>query len=238
MCAKDSITKFTGCFRQQIAEISGLTCSGTSDKQLYLYRKVLLVALLDCLASIRFNKKTYPELTKQNRLRFTRFVDEYGGWPAGCRVSTPLLVRRLKKKQLTGPLLSKAESHLDQFNPQAGSGESLEEMDFSLEELRHLAQREAEERVLEDAQHWSLLYRYRNYLVHEFREPGYGMEVFAKNNNGVPWYHCYLGDQNYYLVYPVALFENIAKSAISGLASYFEQQELDPYDYVDDASDW
>ncbi|MGH8556072.1 MAG: hypothetical protein ACRESZ_01150 [Methylococcales bacterium] len=237
MCVRDAITNFTGDFRQQIDAIVGLTRSGTSEEQIGLYRKTLLVTVLDCLAGIRFDKKSYPELTKQNRQRFKRFVDEYGDWPVGGRVSTPFLVTRLEKKTLAGPLLDKVRSHLAQFDPEAGNSESLEKMDFTLEELRLLVRREAEERALEDVQHWSLLYRYRNHLVHEFREPGYGMEVFAKDN-GAACYHSYANDPQYYLVYPSALFESIARTAIDNLERYFVAQELNPYRCVSTTSRW
>lgn len=100
-----------------------------------------------------------------------------------------------------------------------------------------LAKREAEEKALEEVQHWSLLYRYRNHLVHEFREPGYGMEVFAQDS-GEACYHSYINDPRFYLVYPVDLFRSLAESAVVGLEVYFLEQGLDPYDRVGDTSRW
>ena len=114
MSVDDRIKRLTGYFREQVQVILSLEATGAADGQISLYRKALFVSMLDCLAGIRFNKKNCPELTKQNRRRFTRFLEEFGNWPTGSLVSTPFLFSRLDldKESRTGKLLERA---LDQL---------------------------------------------------------------------------------------------------------------------------
>jgi hypothetical protein len=173
MSIDDRIRRLTSYFREQVQVILSLELPGAADGQISLYRKTLFVSILDCLAGIRFNRKSYPELAKQNRKRFTRFLEEFGSWPAGSLVSIPFLVSRLEKESLEGKLLKRSRAQLARFDPQAGNSTGLQNIDLALDYLRPLAKREAEEKALEDVQHWSLLYRYRNHLVHEFSSLDY-----------------------------------------------------------------
>jgi hypothetical protein len=215
MSIDDRIKGLIGYFREQVQLILSLEVPGAADGQISLYRKTLFISIFDCLAGIR-----YPELVKQNRRRFTRFLEEFASWPTGSLVSLPFLVSRLEKESLEGKLLVRARAQLASFDPQAGNSIRLRDIDLTLDELRPFAKREAEEKALEDVQYWSLLYRYRNHLVHEFREPGYGMEVFAEDR-GEACYHNYINDPRFYLVYPVDLFRSLAESAVAGLEVYF-----------------
>lgn len=166
-----------------------------------------------------------------------RFVQEHGSWTDGNRVSTPFLVTRLEAKKLTGDLLAYVRGRLTAFNPNAGGSISLSHIDACLDELRPLVVTEHEERELREVQHLALLYRYRKHLVHEFREPGYGMEVFAEDGDE-PCYHGYAKDPRFYLVYPVGLFQSLADSAITQIEAYFAARNLDPYERVGDTSRW
>ena len=237
MSIEERINQLTEFFHDQFKEIRRLNLPEPNNGQIDIYQKTLLIAVIDCLASIRFDKSNYPYLFNQNRIRFTRFVKEYGNWPCGNRVSTPFLVSRLEGKGLNGPLHDKVRAHLDKFDPTAGFSVSIEKMDFLPEELRPLSTLESEEKIIEDVQHLSLLYRYRNHLVHEYRTPGYGMEVFAKGLN-TACYHGYLNDKHFYLVYPTVLFENIVMAAIDGIEKYLIDNRVDPYNRVGDTSRW
>jgi len=85
--------------------------------------------------------------------------------------------------------------------------------------------------------HFELVYGYRNFIVHEFREPGYGMESFA--DGGVdPLYHAYLNDPTWHLVYPVGFFQRLAEGAITSLEAWLISSSVNPYDRVRDSSDW
>jgi len=96
--------------------------------------------------------------------------------------------------------------------------------------------------TLESLQHFNLLYAYRNSLVHELREPGYGMEF--DENEEYPYYHgrtIIYGDREerrIELVYPVNFFRRIAATCITGLEIYLKDTQLDPYDYYKFGTYW
>ncbi len=231
------IDKLNKDFLDQLNAIRQLSLPGSDDGQIRLYKKTLLLTLIDCLAGIRFDKKNYPELATRNRRRFTRLVEELGGWSDCSRISTPFLVSRLEERKLEGPLLNKVRTYLDTFDPDAGNMVSLGSMDFMPDDLIPFATRESEEHAIYDVQHTSLLYKFQNYFIHEFRQPGYGMEIFAEGT-GSPCYHSYIDDDRYYLVYPIDLLEEIAESAINGIRTYFRNLQIDQYDRVSDTSRW
>lgn len=227
------ITSLTGYFRGQIQAILSIELPNQASQpnQLSLYRKTLLVALLDGLAKLRFDRK------KDNRQRFTRLIEELGQWPAGDLVSTPFLVDRLEDDGLQGPLLDKAKALVAATKRGPGGKVAVEDVDRHLDEWRPLAQRKGEEKALTDLQHRLLLYRYRNYLVHEAREPGSSMESFA-DGQGTACYHSYLNDRRWHLVYPLALFEKVATDVVTGLEEHFRAHRVDPYDRVENTARW
>ena len=51
------------------------------------------------------------------------------------------------------------------------------EVDPLISDIEQLAATVEEKKLLRESTHSSLLYLYRNHLVHEFREPGHGMEM-------------------------------------------------------------
>ncbi|MFC1552308.1 hypothetical protein ACFL6P_07045 [Candidatus Latescibacterota bacterium] len=230
MEVSERIDQLCEYFQNQLIAIGQLSLPGSDDEHLSHYKKTLLLTLIDCMAGIRFKGEI-----KDNKKRFTRFVKEYGGWSDGILISTPFMVSTLKEKELEGPLLEKVSNRLNSFDPDAGNSITLGGIDFPPEELKPLVTCEEEKETIDYAQHFTLLYRYRNSLVHEFRKPGNGMEVFS---DGSPCYHSYIGDDSYYLVYPMELFEEITKSAINGIETYFISLQEDPYDRVESTFRW
>ena len=88
-----AIDKFCSYFEREIGEIARLVVTDGDDTtepsaaSSPLYRKVLYVTMLDTLAGVRFHKKAYPELSRQNNARFSRFVIEHCAWPEANLVS-------------------------------------------------------------------------------------------------------------------------------------------------------
>jgi hypothetical protein len=146
-------------------------------------------------------------------------------------------VSRLESKKLQGDLLKRLREKLRISDTYAGGSIPVTQIDIFPDELRPLVVTEQEEREMNEVQHLALLYRYRNHLVHEFREPGEAMEVFAEDGDE-PCYHGYAHDSQFYLVYPIGLFESLAESAIVKLAAYFASRDIDPYERVADTSRW
>lgn len=237
------IDQFCSYFSREIGEISRLVVAHTdgdrepSAASGSLYRKVLYVTMLDTLAGIRFHKKSYPELSRQNRLRFTRFVVEHCSWPEAELVSLPFLSEKLKEQRLDKLALGQyVSSMVAQYSARDGGTLAASQIDEPASALLGHAINEKEEAAIWEYQHIELLYRYRNRLVHESRQPGYAMEVFAES--AAPYYHGYLGESGWYLGYPLAMFEQLLRNALTGFRSYLVANAIDPYSLLDDAQRW
>lgn len=88
------------------------------------------------------------------------------------------------------------------------------EADRLISDIEQYASTEEEKELLRESTHSSLLYVYRNHLVHEFREPGHGMEMDQRNV--FPYYHSLTrlsvaGERSkdtWELVYPLGFLAN------------------------------
>ena len=193
--------------------------------------------MLDTLAGIRFHKKAYPELFKQNRARFTRFVVDHCAWSEAELVSLPFLLEKLKEQKLEKSQLGQyVAGKVAQFSTQDGGTLAVSQVDEHSSVLLGHAASEKEESAILEYQHIALLYRYRNRLVHESTQPGYAMEVFAES--AAPYYHGYLGDSRWYLGYPLAMFEQLLRNALEDFRSYLAANSIDPYSLLNHAQRW
>lgn len=78
--------------------------------------------------------------------------------------------------------------------------------------------------------HDNLLYQYRNALVHELRELGYGHE---NNTDTIPFYTSVedrdRGKSIFNLVYPFQFYYNICTNCVTNMQKYLEENNIDPY---------
>ena len=95
---KENIESLCLYFKRQIDVIDSLLVSDNilkqakpMDLQVRLYRKSLLVAMLDAMAGIAFSEKYFPDLHNKNRERFIRFIREYASWNNGSLINVPFL---------------------------------------------------------------------------------------------------------------------------------------------------
>jgi len=232
---EERIRHLTGYFRGQLDRIQALTLPGDTDAEnnaLGFYKKALLVTALDTLAGLRYPKANYPELNGQNQKRFISFVVESGAWPEGSLTSIPFLE---KKNLRPGKLLDLVRQRLAQRQDNREFSVPLANIDLTTPELLKAASTEQEEKAVRENQHFVLLYRYRNYLVHESRVPGYAMEI---SEDEAPYYHGYLNDNRLYLCYPLAHFVKLVADGIAYLEGFLQAHQIDPYDFVSDTSAW
>ncbi len=236
----ENVDRFCDYFLHQSNVINNLTCEeneaeGVTDgEQLFLHKQNLYVCLLDSLSSIRFHKTFYKELAKQNRLRFVRFIREYCDWPEGNMVSLPFLIDNIPKKYRNNSLAKSIEEKLNTFHDLHDSV-SISDVDEEIILLNTLALNEAEEESIEYNQHYSILYRYRNYLVHESRTPGGSMQSMVIDET-TACYHQYVDDdQRLYLIYPVGLMKRLLDNAIYSLRVFFKDKKIDPYERIEEA---
>lgn len=242
MKVEDSIEYFCNYFREQVKVIDFLTVSADVAQQtnkeahqIRFYRKVLLITAMDTLAGIRFSKNRYPQISKRNQERFIKFMIESNIWPAGNLVSIPFLAEhistgKISKGRLHDFIAGKVKRDFkDAFNLPSS------DIDEPLEVLLNMATTEQEEAIIKENQHYELLYRYRNYLLHESREPGRAMEIAPKDN---PYYHSYLGENRLYLAYPIGLFKKLTELSIEYMESYLKNNRFNPYDFVTETTRW
>jgi len=227
-----SIQQFIGYFKNQVTIVDSLISKVSTDEKLYVQKQTLLVSLIDSLSNIRFNKKNYPQLSKHHRERFIRFLIEYSNWTDGNMVCISFLRDDLVKNSKNGQLLENIQKSISKAEFK-GNWLFASKLDMSIEELNSFASDEKEEEAILFYQHYSILYRYRNYLVHEARKPGYGME-FMSYDKDVAIYHSYINDPKLHLLYPMGMLKKIVDDASDNLQKYFIEKLIDPYDFVDD----
>lgn len=237
----ESIDQFCSYFEREAVAIAHVCVEGGHDIETGAgnqsrYRKTLYVTAIDTLACLRFHASAYPQLNRRNRERFIRFLREYGAWPEGDLVSLAFLKDELETSKLIGrPLGRHVTAELSKFSTEDGGSLPASSIDVPLAALMSLATTEKEEEALREYQHFALFYRYRNSLVHESRQPGTAMEVFATEG---AYYHGYIGDPRWYLGYPLTLFQTLLTRSIAGFRSYLKNNQIDPYSLVDDKARW
>lgn len=226
-------------FRQQIKIVNALGCKPdetvglTGQENVTLYKKIAYVSLLDCFASIRFSKLAYPELFKKNNIRFTRFLEECGEWEVGGLISLDFLRDRLPKASTNGRLSKYIRQQLANLGNNFGDTICAKDVDESQAKLLALASTQAEEEAISHCQHYSIMYRYRNNLVHQARRPGGAAESMSQNQ-AEACYHTYAGDSAMYLLYPLGLFRRLCESSLEKLEKYLGENKLNPNELEDD----
>lgn len=106
-------------------------------------------------------------------------------------------------------------------------------------ELEPIAATDQERKLLRDCRHTHRLYAYRNHLVHEFREPGHGIEF--SDDGSSPYYHGRTDEaarESWELVYPIGFFRLLAHRSLATLKTYLLQADLDPYACYHFGSPW
>ena len=216
---ESQINPFISFFYEQFSSIR----SAQFEKYDKLYKKILYVATIDTLS-----KTVYPK--KRNRDRFISFIRNFSTWEFCEKISLPHLAKLLEI--VPDPEFSNlrkfAFSHFDQW--EEGFVIRLDK-DPNYAEVQNLWPRDKEQvKPIENVQldflrHDHLFYTYRNSLVHELREPGYGIE-FSSMDANQPFYHhmAHLDKDketiSWELVYPLGFFESICETALKKLKTY------------------
>jgi len=222
---KAEIHKFICYFKKHLDEINAIETSHTNFYQQFLY-----VSIVDTLARSVLPKQ------RNNKERFICFVQQFCKWKDGERVSLAHLVQLLRKNPDLAfePLQKWAR---EEYKKLPG-GPMLISHDPLLDEVRSKlpTKKESHEKLdgieLSRLSHFNLLYMYRNTLVHEFRPPGYGMNIAGDTSE--PYYHRMStadgSNHTIELVYPRKFLYNLCKTSLKELEQYLLKNELNPYD--------
>ncbi|WP_411885717.1 hypothetical protein [Polaromonas sp. YR568] len=212
------IELFLSHFREQAASIAKVVMP--------FHRKVLYAAAFDPLARAAYGT------VGSHRDRFVRLIRELAKWSDADNVSLPQLQLRLREaKRYRYRLYRETSRRLDTWN--RGMPNPLSQSP-KLPELISFATT-SEHIHLKEAQYVHLLYTYRNNLLHEFREPGYGTDWSGTSKE--PFY----GSSIYgpwELVLPGIFFATLYEHALQGLEAHLLQEKINPYDQFQFGSLW
>ena len=217
---KFAVEQFIDYFEQEAA---ALRRTGSP-----LHRKILYAAALDPLARAAYGPRI------GNRERLTRLIRELSGWAHSENVSLPQLLERLRSRGRHRQKLYRTTwSAVRQW--EGGARISLRHSPLPAV-LIPLAQGD-EAKLIAECQYAELFYTYRNTLVHEFREPGYGWDVAGTSFE--PFYMSYLDrEEQWELVFPVDFFETLFTGTLAGLRTHLVKQKIDPYKHFGFGSMW
>lgn len=223
---KETVSNFFTVFNGYIDSINKASFN-TKDKT---FKKVLFVSVIDALS-----KCAYPR--KSPGKRFVSFIDKFCQWEFSNKISMSHLVRFLNKipdtefSNLRKYILSlfdnwSGDIHKD---PDLKDVQNLWPKNIEYEQNDPLAKFKPESFT-----HKWLLYKYRNQLVHNLKEPGHPFEIDEENK---PFYHSATDKNNesyWELVYPLDFFADLCKTGLENLKTYCENNCFDPYESYDD----
>jgi len=226
MTTQEAIETYYSHFKKQLNEIS--------DLQNRLHKKILFVVMMDTLARAR-----HPNVAS-NKQRFLKLIDDCSAWVDRNRVSLPLLSLRISST-VTNKLEESVLARLANWD--YGRIYDLS-VDPPETELEPLAKSEFERQAIQNSRHADLLYIYRNHLIHEFREPGSGIEMDQRDT--APYYHGMthlnhagrIVNESWELVYPLGFFKVLVGSCLRNLKAHLEKNALNPYSFYEFGTLW
>lgn len=229
----DSIDSYCAFFRRQLADAKTV--------QSEFFRRVLLLSMVESLAKSRYSPRLTGGSTLAKGESFSRLVVEYGEWPEATLYSVPQLCYLLADQGLqTGPLHTRVEQELQSWS--TGQPVVLA-ADLRIEDVAPLVAPPVQQNIVDSARHDQLLWRYRNNLVHEFREPGYPWSFdhvhsphYSSMSHATPGVG--ITATTWELSYPIDWLEGLVETIVESLRSYWKSNDLDPREAYDFGSVW
>ena len=203
---EQKISVFISHFRKKVERLD--TYDFHSEDR--FMKKSILVSILDAISRATSNP------SDKSRERFTALIKNFGQWPEHSRYSAPHVSYLLH--HLRSPDFQPAREFINKCIQDNSTGELIPlSVDPDVETIRKLWPVQINEKLfghlsLSSFSHLNLLYSHRNSLVHELREPGYGMEFHETQNE--PYYHGMttagsddsISENTLELVYPLKFF--------------------------------
>jgi len=240
---RGSLGTFFPFFQKLLDSINSLPFSPHVNN----YKKILYYSVIDALANV-----VYPKMAP--RTRVVSLIKHYAGWDHGnTKVSLPHLVCFLEK------IDDKAFSRLQDFafslynDWDSISPNGLED-DPDYLQIKALWPKEEKYRkplkgsgiTLDYLLHVNLFYTYRNSLVHEIRQLGYGIESDqTKPDYIITVYFVDCADgrsvveaYEWELIYPTRFFEGLCANLLITVRDYCAKCGIDPYSRFRFGSYW
>jgi len=193
-----------------------------------LHRKILYASALDPLARAVYGK------SGDHRARLVNLVALQTDWSDANRISLFQLSLHLRAKGRTRfRLYREVKRQLDGSPPQR---RILLKDSPQKEDLIFYTAHKEELEALERHSYKHLFYTYRNNLIHEYREPGYGHDWSRRGTE--PFYTSLSSFGKRELVFPVAFFASLYEQALTGVERFLLSQKVNPHDKFAFGSYW
>jgi hypothetical protein len=214
-----SVEVFIQHFREQGEAIAALP----SD----LHKKILYCSALDPLARAVFLKRG------NHRTRLVHLLTDHTDWSDSGRVSLYQLSCYLQAKKRTRFRLYREVTRRLNLSPPKkrlllSNSPRLSEL------IAHAAPEEWKPLVLHT--YGYLFYTYRNNLIHEYREPGYGTDWSRGGTE--PFYTNLSSFGLRELVFPLGFVASLYAQALKGAQSELLKQKINPHKRFDFGSRW
>lgn len=195
------------------------------------FRRILLLSLLDTLSKCAFPKES------KNRKRFVDLINYYSDWKYKDYVSLPQLRYLLLEVEGCEEFKREVETRISKW-PHGGILRP-DEADPHLNELDRF-RCGIWRKQIERARYPSLLWRMRNFAVHEFRNPGKGWAF--TNDNSTSYYHGCIDQNGFFksweLYMPCEVVSRIVQKCSENLKAEFERKGFDPNASFTFGSSW
>ncbi len=214
-----SIQQFIEHFREQ-----GQTIALVESE---LQQKLLYCSALDPLA-----RAVCPPDTK-NRARFLELLLNHTDWQDAERVSLFQLACHLRlKKRTRFRLYREAKRRLDQNPPRRRM--PISKSPTFAEMVEYAAPNELD--YLMKHRYAELFYTFRNNLIHEYREPGYGTDRSGRQTE--PFYTNLSSFGGRELVFPIAFVAAIYEQALARVSDHLLATKVSPHSKFKFGSHW
>lgn len=228
---KHSVTRFIGHFTERKNDISSIVCNSPE-----ILQKILYFTIIDALS-----KSAFPNIN-HNKDRFVKTLISFSEWHDGEKISLPFLYNDIfdSTNNNIEHLIKDIGSELIKWPVQTTAQIELSS-DSHIHSLLSLIQYNNEKdklsfkEMIKKFSHYNLLWEYRNCLVHEFRQPGYGYELEGDN---FPFYQGVLGTDEICLCYPVKFIATLIERILKNLENHFINNQINPYNSFEYGAFW
>ena len=196
------------------------------------FKKVLYLVEIDTLS-----RAAFPGVSG-NRQRVVQFIDTCSKWNDKDILSAVQLKLALEENGvLSGQLYDYIKGRINSWT----YGQIIRpDDDLTYEDARRLST-PSESKYVNKARYTELLYTYRNHLLHEFREPGHGMDL-GTDLPPTPYYlgmdRLTTGQSSWELVFPVQFLRHLCEQCINGLEGMLSANNQNPYDAYEFGTMW
>lgn len=216
------VDKFVNHFHERRNDVDTIICNSSE-----IIKKILYLNIADSLS-----KATFPQ-TDQNKNRFVTLIDKFGGWKDGEKVSLPFLKNDLSviKRDDFEELKNFVNSELEKWPIRSPvqitlASDAVEKFIIAMLPPPKKNEKYNPEIFVKKYCHYSLLWEYRNCLVHEFRQPGYGHEL---EEDTFPFYEAAYPSLEIRLCYPTRFISKLVETIIDNLREHFHTNKINPY---------